>query len=78
MSCPVNVCTTSSTASTNNNLKKLSKALYQEALNAKLAAVSACPSQPRTGSDRRNNTMDDFSALRKALRNVPATLTACN
>lgn len=77
LSCGVNVCSQTSTDGTVRALRRLSKALYRNALNAKLATIAKCGAAPKEGEDRRNNTADDFAQVKKALRQLPATLTSC-
>jgi hypothetical protein len=75
--CPTKVCPTVSKAASKAKLSSLAVQLFGHAKRSKLNAMKICKPQHNGGNDPRPQTEDYLSALRKAIGNLPSSMSEC-
>ncbi|MEY4668662.1 MAG: hypothetical protein RL518_1361 [Pseudomonadota bacterium] len=75
--CPTTVCPNVSKASSKTKLNALASRLFTHAKRSKLNAIKACKPQRNGGNDPRPQTEDYLSALRRAIADLPASVSEC-
>lgn len=75
--CPTTVCPSSSKTASKAKLNALAAQLFGYAKRAKLNAMKACKPQHNGGTDTRPQTEDYLAALRKAIGDLPTTVSEC-
>jgi len=76
-SCPLNVCTRTSTATTKQQMSALLKQMCSPQLTAKKLAMKFCGTGREDPDDKRKRSSDYLVVARRALTDLPSTLTSC-